>query len=206
MVRRGRGEAERARAVLARLAKVVFGATGLGELGSDPTCTYCTVGRPVPCVEDAVSSYSVLAAKGELTVTERVGDVSLGDDISKAQSTKCSPSQNCACWLDFSLARRLSCLLLGLLVFKILCALTINPFPHRLPTRNCLDSSSKIVNQRCRSRNCCVSQSLLFPRSFAEILVTLVHPRPHSLSHKLGKPRLGSETTCEVVAAAAVEQ
>ena len=91
MVRRGRGEAERARTVLARLAKVVFGATGLGELGSDPTCTNCTVGRLVPCVEDAVSSYSALAAKGELTVTERAGDVSLGDDIFSAQSTKFSP-------------------------------------------------------------------------------------------------------------------
>ena len=125
MVLRGRGEAERARTVLARLAKVVFGATGLGELGSDPTCTYCTVGRPVPCVEDAVSSYSVLAAKGELTVTERVGDVSLGDDILNAQSTKFSPFQNCACWLDFLLARRSSCLLLGLLSFKIPCALTL---------------------------------------------------------------------------------
>ena len=91
MVLRGRGEAERARTVPARLANVVFGATGvtcLGALGGDPICTYCTVGRPVPCVEEAVSSYSALAAKGELTVTDFVGNVSLGDDICTAHSHK----------------------------------------------------------------------------------------------------------------------
>ena len=32
-------------------------------------------------MEDAVSSISTLVANGELTVAERVGDVSLGDDI-----------------------------------------------------------------------------------------------------------------------------
>ena len=88
MVLRGRGEAERARTVPARLAKTVFGDTVLGTLGGDPVCTYCTVGRPVPCVEEAVSSYSALAAKGELTVTDLVGDVSLGDDICTVHSHK----------------------------------------------------------------------------------------------------------------------
>ena len=87
MVLRGRGEAERARTVRARLENTVFGAEGTiccGALGGDPIRTSCTVGNgggPVPCVEDAVSSYSALAAKGELTVAERVGDVSLGDDM-----------------------------------------------------------------------------------------------------------------------------
>ena len=65
----------------------MFGAAGItccGALGGDPICTPCTVtigGGPVPCVEDAVSSISALAANGELTVAERFGDVSLGDDI-----------------------------------------------------------------------------------------------------------------------------
>ena len=87
MVLRGRGEAERARTVRARLENTVFGAEGTiccGALGGDPIRTSCTVGNgggPVPCVEDAVSSYLALAAKGELTVAERVGDVSLGDDM-----------------------------------------------------------------------------------------------------------------------------
>ena len=99
MVLRGRGEAERARTVLARLENTVFGAAGkicLGALGGDPILTSCTVtigGGPVPCVEDAVSSISALVAKGELTVASRVGDVSLGDDIftSIAHSTKFQP-------------------------------------------------------------------------------------------------------------------
>ena len=88
MVLRGRGDTERARTVRARLEKAVLGAAGvtrIGTLGGDPILTSCAVtngGGPVPCVEDAVSSYSALAAKGELTVAERVGDVSLGDDIS----------------------------------------------------------------------------------------------------------------------------
>ena len=74
---------------------MVFGAgiTCLGALGDDPIRTSCTVttgGGPVPCVEDAVSSYSALAAKGELTVTDFVGDVSLGDDICTAHFHKIS--------------------------------------------------------------------------------------------------------------------
>ena len=87
MVLRGLGETERARTVRARLVNTVFGAESTiccGALGGDPILTSCTVitgGPPVPRVEDAVSSYSALAAKGELTVAERVGDVSLGDDI-----------------------------------------------------------------------------------------------------------------------------
>ena len=87
MVLRGRGEAERARAVRVRLENTVFGAAGTiccGAPGGDPIRTSCTVtngGGPIPCVEDAVSSISALAAKGELTVAERVGDVSLGDDM-----------------------------------------------------------------------------------------------------------------------------
>ena len=94
MVLRGRGEAERARTVRARLEKAVLGAAGticLGALGGDPIRTSCTVtigGGPVPCVEDAESSYSALAAKGELTVTERVGDVSLGEDIFQCTTNK----------------------------------------------------------------------------------------------------------------------
>ena len=94
MVLRGRGDVERARTVRARLENAVFGAAGTtcrGELGADPIRTSCMVtigGGPVPCVEDAVSSYSALAAKGELTVAERVGEVSLGDDIFTAQSHK----------------------------------------------------------------------------------------------------------------------
>ena len=97
MVLRGRGDAERARTVRARLEKTVLGDAGticLGALGGDPILTSCAVtngGGPVPCVEDAVSSYSALAAKGELTVTERVGDVSLGDDIRSAQQQNSSP-------------------------------------------------------------------------------------------------------------------
>ena len=76
MVLRSHGEAERAWTVHARLENAVFGAAGttcLGALGDDPIRTSCTVtigGGPVPCVEDAVSSYSALAANGELTVAE----------------------------------------------------------------------------------------------------------------------------------------
>ena len=57
----------------------------LGAPGTNVTTT--SGGGPVPCAEDAVSSYAASAANGELTVTDFTDYVSDGEDILLAADT-----------------------------------------------------------------------------------------------------------------------
>ena len=99
------------------------------------------------------------------------------------------PSQNCL------LTRLPHNAALELLVprasyFKILCARTIIPVPT-VTDKECLDVFlSKPVRQRCHSRNCCVSQSLLF--SFVSSSSKLTRCRAYSSSPFLNFLNLGS--------------
>ena len=110
--------------------------------------------------------------------------------------TKCTLT-----WL--STARRLSCLRLGLLVFKILCALTLNPVPHSYQ-QNCLDVFLHNLPPAISTpENCCVSHFFSLVRSS-----NTRNPGSPSSSRSLSQAwetSVGSETTCEVLAAAAVE-
>ena len=79
-----------------------------------------------------MSSYSALAAKGELTVAERVGDVSLGEDMLQYTLHKICTLDKTVRWLNFTSARRLNGLLLGLLSSKFSAPFTVNPVPQQI--------------------------------------------------------------------------
>ena len=73
-VRRGRGEMERGRTSCIRCVKAEFGVL-------DSHCTVTSGGAPSARMDDAVSSMVLSAAAGELTLTDRSGECSDGDDI-----------------------------------------------------------------------------------------------------------------------------
>ena len=78
-VRRGRGDADRARTSLIRRAYEVLGA-------SVKMVTTTPGGGPIPWAEDAVSSIVASVAKGELTVTDFSECASDGEDITQNSS------------------------------------------------------------------------------------------------------------------------
>ena len=85
-VRRGRGDTERERTFRIHCAKVEFGVFV-------SHCTVTSGGAPSARMDDAVSSMVLSAAAGELTLTDRSGECSDGDDILlqifHSQSTQC---------------------------------------------------------------------------------------------------------------------
>ena len=79
--RRGLGETDRERVLLVRCVNTVFGAwdrfTVSGGPGGARAVTSCTViigGAPVPCADEAVSSYSSICGGGDVAALEPLCD------------------------------------------------------------------------------------------------------------------------------------
>ena len=73
-VRRGRGETELGRTSCIRCAEAEFGVFV-------SHCTVTSGGAPSARMDDAVSSIVLSAAAGELTLTDRSGECSDGEDM-----------------------------------------------------------------------------------------------------------------------------
>ena len=91
---------------------------------------------------------------------------------------------------------------MGFLSSKFSAPLTVNPVPHKLPTKNCLDSFVQNFRQRILTPENFDALSLVYSSFVLQMLVNKTRFRPHVLSHTLWRPRLAPKPVVITFAAA----
>ena len=192
------GEAECARTSLNRSWSMTLGA-------AERNCTVTSGGEPILHVEDALSSYALSAATGELTVTDCTDWFSDGEDMlftAKSYPT-CTPQLQHFCFFFRSTK---ICAALTRCFADVVNGRTCSSFPAPELYSNPQSYQKESQNNRLDFFNQVFRQQILYPSKFALLSLRISRSFPLSFcfnsshsrlcvpSPKLGVPRSGSET------------